>query len=98
MVSFHEADVWRPTPQLVAGSNLAALIRRMNLSDYDEFLQASVEQPQRYWEETLRHLRIVFDPPAGAFLDDGQGKPWARFFPGAGFNVAQECLRPPPGP
>jgi acetyl-CoA synthetase len=98
MVSFDEADVWHPTPELVVGSNLATLIRRMNLSGYDEFLRVSVAEPELYWGETLRHLGIVFDPPARAFLDQDQGKAWARFFPDAGFNVAQWCLRPPSSP
>jgi acetyl-CoA synthetase len=98
MMSFGEENVWHPTPELVAGSNLAGLMRRMNFASYDEFLRASVEQPQRYWEETLHHLGIVFDPPARAFVDGQGDKPWVRFFPGAGFNVAQGCLRAPPGP
>lgn len=96
-MSFRQDDVWHPTPEFLAGSNLAALIGRMRLPDYDAFLRASVEQPDRYWDETLRHMGIAFDPPARAFMDDSQGKPWARFFPGAGFNVAEACLAPPPG-
>jgi len=58
VVSLDEADVWRPTPELVAGSNLATLIRRMNLSGYDEFLRVSVAQPELYWAQTLRHLGV----------------------------------------
>jgi acetyl-CoA synthetase len=94
-MSFSGQNVWRPTPEHLARSNIADLIRRMKLVDYDEFLKVSVDQPERYWDETLRHMDIVFDPPAEGFVDLARGTPWARFFPGAGFNVAASCLKPP---
>jgi acetyl-CoA synthetase len=94
-MSFDGQNVWRPTPQHLGQSNLAQLIRRMGLAGYDEFLEVAVEQPERYWDETLRHMNVVFDPPPSSFVDLTRGKPWARFFPGAGFNVAENCLRPP---
>lgn len=96
-MSLNGQNVWRPTPEHLARSNIAALIRRMQVVDYDHFLKVAVAQPERYWDETLRHLDIVFDPPAERFVDLARGKPWARFFPGAGFNVAASCLRPPAG-
>lgn len=95
-MSFCGQNVWQPTPEYLAGSNLAELITRMNLKNYDEFLKVAVEQPERYWGETLRHMHVAFDPPAAEFIDITRGKPWARFFPGAGFNVTESCLRPPP--
>jgi acetyl-CoA synthetase len=94
-MSFDGQNVWRPTPEHLERSNLAELIRRMDLAGYDEFLEVAREQPGRYWAETLRHMNIIFDPPATSFVDVTRGKPWARFFPGAGFNVAEQCLRPP---
>jgi acetyl-CoA synthetase len=96
-MNFCGQNVWRPTPEHLARSNLADLIRRLELVDYDEFLKVAIERPERYWQETLRHMGIVFDPPAERFVDLARGKPWARFFPGAGFNVAASCLRPPAG-
>lgn len=97
MTRFREEDVWYPTPEISDNCNLAALMRRMGFSDYDSFLRASVENPEAYWRETLSHMGIVFDPPPTAFMDAQRGSMWARFFPGAGFNVAAACLRAPPG-
>jgi acetyl-CoA synthetase len=97
-MSFNQQDVWYPTPDAITGSNISVLIRRMGLPDYDAFLQKSVDRPDLYWAETLKHMGIAFDPSATTFVDNTMGKPWARFFPNAGFNVAEACLRAPPGP
>lgn len=90
-------DVWSPGPEWIEHSNLAALMRGLGTPTYDDFLALSVDRPELYWHATLKHLNIVFDPPAEAFVDISEGKPWARFFPGAGFNFAAACLRPPEG-
>lgn len=97
MTAFSEKDVWNAPPEMVETCNLTALIRRMGLKDYDAFLRATVERPHDYWHHTLHHLGIEFDPPARAFVDTSDGPMWARFFPGAGFNIATACLRPPAG-
>lgn len=91
------SDIWQAPPELVANCNLTALIRAMGFADYDAFLKASVERPQDYWAHTLRHFGIEFDPPADQFVDVSKGPMWARYFPGAGFNIAAACLRPPQG-
>ncbi len=95
MTAFSEKDVWHAPPDVVETCNLTALIRRMGLADYDSLLRATVERPHEYWDHTLHHLGIEFNPPATAFVDAKEGPMWARFFPGAGFNIATACLRPP---
>lgn len=95
MSDYREQDVWHPSTEIVEGSNLAGLMQRLGHRDYDAFLAATAENSEPYWNETLRHLDIVFDPPARRLLDDSEGPMWARFFPGAGFNAAEASLRPP---
>lgn len=97
MTKIRNEDIWFPSKETIQSCNLTALIHRMGLAGYDAFLQESIERPERYWQETLRHFEIEFSPPAHAFVDTQKGPMWARFFPGAGFNVAASCLRPPPG-
>jgi acetyl-CoA synthetase len=92
-----DPDVWYPDSEWREHSNLAALMRRLGTPTYDVFLDLSVEHPEKYWEATLEHLGIVFDPAPERFVDLSDGKPWARFFPGAGFNFAAACVRPPAG-
>lgn len=94
---YREADRWTPTDAYLERSNLTGLIAGLGLPDYDAFLRLSVEEPNKYWDATLKHLNIRFDPPADAFVDLSAGKPWARFFPGGGFNFAEACLVFPQG-
>jgi acetyl-CoA synthetase len=89
--------VWFPNEEISKSSNLMALMVRMGMADYDSFLREAIDDPERYWQETLRHFDIAFTPPVSAFVDLQNGPMWARFFPDAGFNVAASCLRPPPG-
>ena len=89
------ADTWIPGPEWFETSNLAKLMQRLGAASYDDFLASSVSDQERYWAATLEHLQIRFDPPPKAFLDVSEGKPWARFFPGAGFNYAAACVQPP---
>ena len=90
-------DLWIPGPDCTRDSNLAGLMRTLGAADYDAFLALSVDRLEDYWAATLDHLQVRFDPPATAFLDVSEGLPWARFFPGAGFNYAAACLRTPDG-
>lgn len=90
-----KADIWVPGPEWFEHSNLAALMRRLGCAGYDDFLARSVSEQERYWTATLEHFGIHFDPPATAFLDVSEGTSWARYFPGAGFNFAAACVRPP---
>ncbi|WP_158592275.1 AMP-binding protein [Noviherbaspirillum sedimenti] len=89
------SDIWHPDETWLTISNLVTLMRRLGTPSYDVFLKLSVDSPEKYWEATLEHLGIQFDPPAEQFLDVSEGKPWAKFFPGAGFNFAAACVRPP---
>lgn len=98
MTELPQEDVWHAPRDLVEHCNLTALIREMGLASYDDFLKESVSRPQHYWDCTLRHMGIEFDPPATAFVDKSRGDMWARHFPGAGFNVAAACLRAPETP
>lgn len=97
MPNYRTEDVWFPTEELSQSCNLTALIHRMGLSNYDSFLKRSVENPEHYWQETLRHFDLKFSPPPLNFVNTENGPMWARFFPQAGFNIAAQCLRPPPG-
>lgn len=84
---------WRPTGEHLVSSNLARLIRRLGLSDYDQLLDFAKDHPDRFWFESLRDLGIAFDDDPTGFLDQSKGKQWPRFFPNGKFNLAAACLR-----
>jgi acetyl-CoA synthetase len=88
-----QSGSWHPSPKWLTESNLARLIRRLGVGSYEEFLSLSVNDLEKYWQATLEHLQVTFDPPPSSFLDVSRGDPWASFFADAGFNFAAACTR-----
>ena len=48
--------VWRPTPELAAGSRLAAFMRAHGIATFDELLRRSTEDIQWFWDAVLREI------------------------------------------
>ena len=90
-----DAPVWFPTAEYLQASNIAELMRRIGASSYDALLDAAAAEPGLFWDVSLDQLGIIFHRPSAEFADLSAGKEWPRFFPGARFNFAAECLRPP---
>lgn len=93
-----DPPVWFPSEEYLSGSNITELMRRMDVATYEELLAIAAAEPERFWDVSLDHLDIHFERPTTEFADLSAGKEWPRFFPGASFNFAAECLRPPSGP
>ncbi len=96
-IEAHDGVVWQPRAIDLQSSNLAALMRLLRVADYDELLELSTRQLDRFWGVSLKHLGIEFEKAPDAFLDLSRGKAWPRFFPGGQFNFARACLQAPLG-
>jgi len=84
--------VWRPTPELVAQSNIKAFMNRRGLADFDELMRWSTEDVGRFWEAVLADLDIRFDRPYERILDTSRGIPWAQWCVGGKLNIVTNCL------
>lgn len=84
--------VWRPTPELVAQSNIKAFMDRRGLADFDELMRWSTEDVGRFWEAVLADLDIRFDRPYERILDTSRGIAWARWCVGGRLNIVNNCL------
>jgi acetyl-CoA synthetase len=84
--------VWRPTPELVAQSNIKAFMDRRGLADFDELMRWSTEDVGRFWEAVLADLDIRFDRPYERILDTSRGIPWAQWCVGGKLNIVTNCL------
>lgn len=91
-------DIWHPSQRDLQESNLAGLIRHLGFSDYDEVARYSLVEPDRFWTATVELMGVRFDPAPTAVIDQSRGLPWARFYPGAGFNFAARCIEAADGP
>lgn len=85
-------EIWRPTPEWVAGARMTAFVRRCGLHDL-EAVQAKAEQdPAWFWEQVVADLGIDWYRAPAQTLDVSGGAPWPRWFRGALMNLAHDAV------
>jgi acetyl-CoA synthetase len=83
--------IWVPDDTHVNRSRLLTATKRWGYTGLDELQQASIEDPETFWRAVVEDLDVTFAPPFRRVLDDSDGKPFPRWFPGGHLNVAELC-------
>jgi acetyl-CoA synthetase len=73
-------------------TNAWRFMQRLGFSDRQAFLRFSRENPQRFWDELLREMRVEWFQPYRQVLDASRGPQWAQWFTGGKINLAHNCL------
>ncbi len=84
--------VWRPTPELIAQSNLQRFINKHALGSYDELMRRSTTDIAWFWDTVLCDLEIEFHKPYSRVVDLSEGKPWARWCIDGEMNIVHNML------
>jgi len=84
--------VWRPTPELIAQSNLQRFINKHALGSYDELMRRSTTDIAWFWDTVLCDLEIQFYKPYSHVVDLNEGKPWARWCVDGEMNIVHNML------
>jgi len=84
--------VWRPTPELIAASNLRQFMDRHGLGSLAELQDRSTSDLAWFWEAVLRDLDIRFYEPYSRVVDLSRGLPWAEWCVGGRLNIVHNCL------
>jgi acetyl-CoA synthetase len=87
--------VWSPTPQQVADTNLAGLMRRLRIPDYASLHQFSITRRGEFWDHVVRGLEIRFVQPPDRVLDEPCDPRHPRWLAGARLNIADSCFTAP---
>jgi acetyl-CoA synthetase len=82
---------WVPSDDHRARSRLLAATRRWGHADLEAMHRFSVEDAEKFWRAVVEDLRVEFTEPFPRVLDDSEGKPFPRWFPGGRLNVAGLC-------
>ena len=87
--------VWRPSPELAAGSRLAQFMRAHEIQTFDDLMRRSTEDSEAiswFWDAVIQDLDIRFTKPYSQIVDLSQGDPWARWCVGGELNIVESCL------
>ncbi len=84
--------VWRPTPEYVDRSRLAAFMRRHGLPDYQALQRRSVQDPEWFWDAVSKDLALEWFRPYSRVLDTSRGIPWTTWWIDGAFNYVHNCL------
>jgi acetyl-CoA synthetase len=85
------SPAWEPDGARLERSRLLTATRRWGHADLAAMHTASVADPERFWRRVVEDLDVAFDQPFERVLDDSEGKPFPRWFPGGRLNVAALC-------
>ena len=84
--------IWEPSRAFIERTNVWSFMRRLGFSHREEFLAFSRENPELFWDEMMRELRVHWFEPYTRILDNSRGPEWARWFTGGRLNIAYNCL------
>ncbi len=85
---------WRPSPELLAESRAARLLRGLDMPDLETLQARAVHDPGWFWAAAVADLGLSWQRPPGRALDMSDGIEWARWWPGAAFNHATASVDP----
>ena len=84
--------IWEPSREFIERTNVWRFMRRLGFSDREAFLHFSRENPERFWDETMREMSVEWFAPYRQVLDASRGPEWAQWFVGGRLNIAHNCL------
>ncbi len=84
--------IWEPSREFRESTNVWRLMQRLGFSGREAFLQFSRDEPERFWGEILREMRVEWFTPYHQVLDAGRGPEWTQWFVGGRINIAHNCL------
>ncbi|PYJ02467.1 MAG: AMP-dependent synthetase, partial [Verrucomicrobia bacterium] len=84
--------VWRPSPELIAQSNLMRFMQAHGLHSLEELQARSTTDIEWFWEAVLRELDIRFRRPYARVVDLARGIAWPEWCVGGVMNIVDNCL------
>jgi acetyl-CoA synthetase len=84
--------IWEPAPDFVESTNAWRFLRRLGFQNREDFLRFSREEPERFWDEMIREMRVEWFRPYETVMDSSRGPEWTTWFTGGKINIAHNCL------
>ncbi len=84
--------IWEPSREWIERTNVWRFMQRLGFEDREAFLRFSREQPDRFWDEMMREMRVEWFEPYQTVMDESRGPEWTRWFVEGRLNIAHNCL------
>lgn len=94
-----QRPLWKPSDELIVNSQMTRFKAylnqryRLNLQDYHELYQWSIDYIPDFWAALWDFTEIIHSLPYTQVVDDSKKMPGARWFSGARLNFAENLLR-----
>ncbi len=88
-----QTEVWYPSPDQIAESNVTQLMNQLGVSTFEDFLRFSTEHPDLYWKTVLEFCGVQWTKPYEAFSDFSAGPEFARWFVGGRLNWTETIFK-----
>ncbi|MFD2471998.1 AMP-binding protein [Amycolatopsis silviterrae] len=86
---------WMPPREVRDRSRYLAAVRKWGASadaaGVAEVNRRAIADPEWFWRAVVDDLDVAFAEPFTRVLDESEGKPFPRWFPGGRINVAELC-------
>lgn len=86
---------WVPSPEQIAATNIAALMRDLALQSYSELHSWSIRDRAAFWHVMIQRLGIRFRQTYTQVVDLSDGIESPRWFVNAQFNIVESCFQAP---
>lgn len=91
--------IWKPSQQRMANSELTRYINyisekyQLNIKNYQQLHQFSVQQPETFWSSLIDFFDIIHSKPANTAFLQREHMIDTQWFPGMKLNFAENLLR-----
>jgi len=87
--------MWQPTTDFIQKTNLYKQMQKLGFQDYKDFYNFSINEPEKFWDETVKALDIRFKAPYSTVLqaDNLEQPVWLK---DAQMNIVDSCFKANP--
>ncbi|NJO43228.1 MAG: AMP-binding protein [Cyanobacteria bacterium RU_5_0] len=85
--------VWLPSAEHIQATNIAALMRNLDIHSYAELHRWSIGDRATFWHVMIQRLGIRFRQPYTQLVDLSQGAEFPQWLVNAQFNIVESCFQ-----
>src|SRR5262245_23696064 len=88
-------SAWVPSPEFIAGTNIAWLMKQAGVDSYAALHAWSVQHREAFWAAAIARLGVRFRRPFSQLCDLSPGVESPRWLAGARLNIVESCFAAP---